>query len=81
MKKSEEVYLNWLNNILDKKIKKQLKKLKKEQVLSNFAESLHFGTAGMRGTMESGTNNINQLTVTKLAQSLSLYMQQNNQKK
>ena len=80
MKKSEEVYLNWLNNILDKKIKKQLKKLKKEQVLSNFAESLHFGTAGMRGTMESGTNNINQLTVTKLAQSLSLYMQQNNQK-
>ena len=79
-KMSNEVYLYWLNNILDKKIKKQLQQLTKEQIEANFSCSLSFGTAGMRGTMEQGTNNINELTVTKLAQSLSLYMQQNNKK-
>ncbi len=79
-KTSERVYSYWLNNILDKKIKKQLKNLTKQQIISNFANCLSFGTAGMRGTMELGTNNINKLTVSKLAQSLVLYMKQENKK-
>ena len=71
---SKNSYLFWLNNILDQKIKKQLKNLNKEQIVANFSNSLIFGTAGMRGIMQLGTNNINVVTVCKLAQSLSVYM-------
>lgn len=74
MVNSKNSYLFWLNNILDQKIKKQLKNLNKEQIVANFSNSLIFGTAGMRGTMQLGTNNINVVTVCKLAQSLSVYM-------
>lgn len=64
----------YVNNILDKKIIKQLKSYSTEKIENNFACSLEFGTAGMRGTMEVGTNNVNNLTVCKLAKSLAEYM-------
>lgn len=72
---SYDVYNYWKTNIKNKKIVSKLNKMTKEQILNNFSSSLNFGTAGMRGTMQLGTNNINELTVCKLAKSVANYMQ------
>lgn len=65
---------HYKNDILDKSIVKKLNKMTESQIEKNFSENLTFGTAGMRGTMELGTININELTVCKLAQSLANYL-------
>ena len=72
---------NYINNIEDKKIIKQLNKYSTKQIEDNFSLSLEFGTAGMRGTMEIGTNNVNNLTVCKLAKSLAEYICDNEKNK
>lgn len=41
-----------------------------------FAKNLSFGTAGMRGLMESGTNRINLFTVRRAVQAYSMYLNQ-----
>ena len=60
--------------IQDKRITDRLNALTEQQIQDNFCASLEFGTAGMRGTMNIGTNNINELTVSKLAQSVADYL-------
>lgn len=64
---------NW-EQILDKNIQKRIKKLTKQQKIDNFSTNLEFGTAGMRGKMELGTNMVNELTVCKLAESTAKYL-------
>lgn len=79
MVSSLEIFENYIKNIKDKKIVKKLKDMSKEQIEANFASNLMFGTAGMRGTMELGTNHVNELTVCKLAQSVADYLNKNAQ--
>ena len=61
-----KTYLNWLN-IEDEKVVKKLKKMNEEEIERNFSFSLTFGTAGIRGKMELGTNAINEVLVAKFA--------------
>lgn len=68
-----EKYEYWLKNIDDKEIVKKLTALNKDKIEQNFSSSLSFGTAGIRGVMELGTNTINLLTVGKLAYALGQY--------
>lgn len=65
----------WLNNVKDKNIQKNLKKLTETQKIDNFSQNLEFGTAGMRGVMQVGSLGMNNLTVCKLAYALAHYMQ------
>ena len=76
MNKTFEYYIN---NIQDKKILKQLHNMTDSEIENNFSSCLSFGTAGMRGEMELGTNKMNELTVCKLAQSVATYLKQNIQ--
>lgn len=76
----EDRYSYWLNNIKDKNIVKKLKKLDKEKIKDNFSSSLSFGTAGVRGVMELGSNKINALTVCKLASSVGEYLKDKSAK-
>ena len=61
-----KTYLNWLN-IEDENVVKKLKKMNEEEIEKNFSSSLTFGTAGIRGIMELGTNTINEVLVAKFA--------------
>ena len=72
-----KVYDLYKQKILDNKIQAKLDCLTEQQKQDNFSASLEFGTAGMRGTMQIGTNNINELTVAKLAQSVAEYLNNN----
>lgn len=77
---ARQVYDLYKQNILDKEIVAKLAGMKEQQIQENFSSSLEFGTAGMRGTMQLGTNNINELTVAKLAQSVCDYLKNNYSK-
>ena len=46
---------------------------------SAFDGLIKFGTAGMRGIMEPGSNRINRFTVAQVSRALSQYMKNNNQ--
>lgn len=75
-----ELFSKW-KKIKDKKIQSRLSKMTEKEIDNNFSSFLEFGTAGMRGTMELGTNNINEITCSNLAQSLATYCKQNLFKK
>lgn len=62
-----KTYLNWLQNIEEENVVKKLKKMNEEEIERNFSSSLSFGTAGMRGKMELGTNTLNEILVAKFA--------------
>ena len=70
----------WQNNIKDKKIQKELKKLTKTQKNDNFETNLEFGTAGMRGVMQVGSSRMNVVTVSKLAYAVGEYLQKFDKK-
>ena len=71
-----KIFQSWLERIKDDNIINELKTLTKQQIQDNFGKSLAFGTSGIRGTMELGTNNINELTICKLAKAVSDYVNQ-----
>lgn len=73
----------WLNQPnLDKEIRSQLEKaLSSEELLKNyFYSSLSFGTAGLRGIMQPGTNGMNVHTVMHATQGLSQIIIEENGK-
>lgn len=74
----QDSYSYWLNNIKDEKITKKLRNLDEKKIKENFSSSLSFGTAGIRGIMELGTNKINELTVCKLASAVGEYLKDKN---
>ena len=76
----QDSYSYWLNNIKDEKITKKLRNLDEKKIKENFSSSLSFGTAGIRGIMELGTNKINELTVCKLASAVGEYLKDKNAK-
>ena len=77
---TRQVYDLYKQKILDKNIVAKLAHMSEQQIQENFSSSLEFGTAGMRGVMQLGTNCINELTVAKLAQSVSEYLKNNYSK-
>lgn len=71
----------WLNSPkLDNKIREELEKaLDSEELLKNyFYSSLNFGTAGLRGIMQPGTNGMNVHTVMQATQGLAQIIHEEN---
>jgi len=72
----------WLNNPnLDNDIRNQLTEaLSSEELLKNyFYSTLNFGTAGLRGIMQPGTNGMNVHTVMQATQGLAQIIHEENQ--
>ncbi|MFJ7727966.1 phospho-sugar mutase [Neobacillus sp. NPDC097160] len=63
---------------LDKELKNQLEKLKKDekQLEESFYKNLEFGTGGMRGEIGVGTNRMNIYTVRKASAGLAAYIEE-----
>ncbi|MFK9094123.1 phospho-sugar mutase [Bacillus salipaludis] len=63
---------------LDRELKNQLEKLKKDekQLEESFYKNLEFGTGGMRGEIGVGTNRMNIYTVRKASAGLAAYIEE-----
>ncbi len=73
-----EKYNEWLNDInIKEEDKKILKNMNIEEIKQNFGSDLEFGTAGIRGIMGLGTNNINEYTIGKVTVGLAKYINEN----
>lgn len=66
------LYAKWLK-IENKQIKDTLKSYTEEKIDSCFNGCLSFGTAGLRGVMELGTNRMNVVNICKLANAILTY--------
>ncbi len=70
-------YKEWLENpIIDKEDKEDLKAIRNdnEEIKDRFYKDLEFGTAGLRGIIGIGTNQMNKYTVGKATQGLANYI-------
>lgn len=68
----QETYELWVNNEqLDPLLKEQLQTLSEAEIEDAFGASLSFGTAGMRGTLGTGTNRMNIYTVRQATEGLA----------
>lgn len=70
-------YEKWINSdILSREMKVELEALKDdpEEIKYRFSSSLSFGTAGLRGIMAAGTNNMNIYTVGRATQGFADYI-------
>ncbi len=74
-------YNNWINNIKDKALLRELKSFNDEEIKEAFLEDISFGTAGLRGILAAGSANMNIITVAKVTIGLANYLKnQNNDK-
>lgn len=76
---AKETYQTWLNSDnLPKYLHKQLVDLGKNSawIEDAFGTNIDFGTAGMRGLLEPGTNRINVVTVGKVTEGLAQLIEQ-----
>ena len=71
-----ENYLAWCNADVDATTKQQLVAMKDNaEVLKGcFGSELEFGTAGMRGIMDAGSNRLNRYTVRRAAQGMAAWL-------
>lgn len=69
-------YEKWLSADTDAETKKELESMKgnEEEIRMRFGSSLAFGTAGLRGVMGAGINNMNVYTVGRATQGLAEYI-------
>ncbi len=69
-------YYNWLENVDDVELKKELLSLENNdaELQKRFSKFLTFGTAGLRGVLGAGTNNVNVYTISKVTQAVSNYL-------
>lgn len=74
--KPEEVFQQWLEKAEDPEILADLERMKEqpERMEEAFTGELAFGTAGLRGIMEAGTNRMNIYTVGRTSQGLAEYV-------
>ncbi len=72
----EQLYRRWCEKAEDEEILRQLKELEQEpdRLEDAFRADISFGTAGLRGVMEPGTNRINIYTVGRASQGLADYL-------
>ena len=71
-----EKYNNWVKNVKDDELLRDLDNIKnnEKEKYERFYKNLEFGTAGIRGIMQSGTNGINIYTIRQTAQGLADYL-------
>ncbi len=76
MNQGYKSYLKWLKNVKDKEILKELQDIENnfEEIEDRFSQEIEFGTAGIRGIMQCGTNRINVHVVRKVTQGLADYL-------
>ncbi|MDR2836898.1 MAG: phospho-sugar mutase [Bacteroidales bacterium] len=67
----------WLSDIFDKETREKVKNLlenDENQIIDCFYKDLEFGTGGLRGIMDVGTNRMNKYTVGRATQGLANYL-------
>jgi phosphomannomutase len=70
-------YKKWLTHpTIDTNVLRDLKKLKKDQIKSNFTNKLIFGTAGIRARMGPGTGALNLYTYRQIASGHAMFLKQ-----
>ncbi|WP_275373082.1 phospho-sugar mutase [Clostridium tertium] len=71
-----EKYNDWLeSNIVDEKMKDELRAIKDEKEIEDrFYKDLEFGTGGLRGVIGAGSNRMNIYTVSKATQGFANYL-------
>lgn len=81
MSRAEKNFNLWMENASDEITKNELISIKddKIEIEDRFGEDIKFGTAGLRGVMEAGSNRINIYTVRKATQGLADYLLEKNQ--
>ena len=67
-------YARWLEEAKDPELKARLRELDDAGIEDAFYQDLAFGTAGLRGVMDAGTNRMNRYTVAKASQGLANYL-------
>lgn len=69
----------WLKRVSDKNTLEELLKIRNdaEEIESRFEKDIEFGTAGLRGIMEPGSNRINIYTICRATQGLANYLNAN----
>ena len=72
-----KIYNEWLNSpLLNKKEKEELLAIKDDEtaIKDRFYRDLAFGTGGLRGVMEVGTNRMNRFIIRKASQGLANFL-------
>ena len=75
--KTYKRYLRWLKEpSLSKEEKAELESLKgnEKEIEERFIADLEFGTAGLRGVMQMGTNRMNKYVIRHATQGLAIYL-------
>lgn len=68
----KEKYLKWMNSgVLNEEETAELSRLGEKEIAERFTGKPEFGTAGMRGIMALGENNINRFTVRRATKGLA----------
>lgn len=79
---AKEICSQWTNaNNLPDYLKDQLNDLGKDEkwIEDAFGQDINFGTAGMRGRLEPGTNRINLFTVGRVTEGLARLIDENGE--
>ncbi len=77
MRDYSSIYQEWLNSsLLSKEEKEELLSIKDNdsQIKERFYRDLEFGTGGLRGVMEVGTNRMNRFIIRRATQGLANYL-------
>lgn len=76
-------YEIWKEQVTDADLKKELEKISEDkiEIENRFYKDLEFGTAGLRGIIGVGTNNLNIYTIRKTTKGLCDYLKSINGKK
>ena len=75
MRDYQSIYQEWLNSpLLLKEEKEELSSLNEEQIKDRFYRDLAFGTGGLRGVMEVGTNRMNRFVIARATQGLANFL-------
>ena len=77
MRDYQHYYEEWLNSpLLSKEEKEELLSIRDndEAIKDRFYRDLEFGTGGLRGVMEVGTNRMNRFIIRRATQGLANYL-------
>ena len=70
------VYARWLEEAREPGLAARLRAMDDAGIEDAFSQDLVFGTAGLRGVMDAGTNRMNRYTVAKASQGLADYLKE-----
>ncbi len=75
---TNQIYQEWLNNPYFADAFNELSVLDNQQIAERFTGNLQFGTAGIRGIVEAGTNRINIYIIRRVTAALGRYLLKEN---